>query len=756
MATTDMNAQIHIKDGNGNVNNIFPATKIANVEGLTAALNAKADTTTVNNQLSGKGDQETGKSVSTNDYTTAEKNKLSGIEAQANKTVVDSALSSSSENPLQNKVINTALGNKADASTVSALATTVSEKADASAVSSLSSQVSTNTSNIATQTSRIDNIVALPSGSTQGDAELMDIRVKSDGTTASSAGDAVREQVNNLLSRGKINYEIIQGKYVRYFDGDLSDFSSLNTIIIPVSEGMNIDYLYTATPDMRGCAFYNRAGKYISGVRTINEVQSFICPKGASILKATITKNDDSQILVNDLNKAIGDAIFNSLSCSRMLADNLELSDANNADKNMIYMVYRSSNVSNLPYSSESIGGTLITAHYGGIEYTADSSIQLFITNTNELWYRIRWYNAAWQRWIKTAKESDTFNFYGIVTSSTLSDFDDADLNGIYIVDSVDVTHSPHGEKGTLFCYCGYSNAKSWSDVTGGKVQFFISSSGRFSYRTTDFASTTKWLNWTDINVGINNAIAQNLPVTPLEDISEDVGLLRCFDTVGCIGDSLSSGECAYKDSSGSHYIDMYNISWGQCLARMTGNTYYNFSTGGLSTRSFWTTNNAKVREFDDGNHVCKMYFIGLGQNDNNLSIPIGTNADVSDDSADTYYGNYGKIIRRIKQMQPKAKVFVFTDPLEAVETSGYNAAVRDIATLFSNVYLIDLYTYGRSIIKGANSFINKNLRSAHFNAVGYQTIAYIIATYVNWIMRNNPNEFREIEFIGTDYHYYD
>jgi hypothetical protein len=95
MATTDMNAQIHIKDGNGNVNNIFPATKIANVEGLTAALNAKADTTTVNNQLSGKVDKETGKGLSTNDYTTAEKNKLSGIEAQANKTTVDSALSSS-------------------------------------------------------------------------------------------------------------------------------------------------------------------------------------------------------------------------------------------------------------------------------------------------------------------------------------------------------------------------------------------------------------------------------------------------------------------------------------------------------------------------------------------------------------------------------------------------------------------------------------------------------------------------------------
>jgi len=42
---------------------------------------------------------------STNDYTITEKNKLADIENGANKTIVDSALSSSSTNPVQNKVI---------------------------------------------------------------------------------------------------------------------------------------------------------------------------------------------------------------------------------------------------------------------------------------------------------------------------------------------------------------------------------------------------------------------------------------------------------------------------------------------------------------------------------------------------------------------------------------------------------------------------------------------------------------------------
>lgn len=57
--------------------------------------------------------KEAGKGLSTNDYTTAEKTKLAGIAEGANKTTVDSALSASSTNPVQNKVINTALAAKA-------------------------------------------------------------------------------------------------------------------------------------------------------------------------------------------------------------------------------------------------------------------------------------------------------------------------------------------------------------------------------------------------------------------------------------------------------------------------------------------------------------------------------------------------------------------------------------------------------------------------------------------------------------------
>lgn len=64
--------------------------------------------------INDKVDKVDGKGLSTNDYTDEDKDKLGKIEAEANKTVVDSALSDTSTNPVQNKVVKVALDAKAD------------------------------------------------------------------------------------------------------------------------------------------------------------------------------------------------------------------------------------------------------------------------------------------------------------------------------------------------------------------------------------------------------------------------------------------------------------------------------------------------------------------------------------------------------------------------------------------------------------------------------------------------------------------
>lgn len=78
----------------------------------------------VDNKLSEKVDAVAGKGLSTEDFTTAEKTKLANLSEDGNDIIVDSALSFTSTNPVQNKVINIALLGKAAAIHTHSVATT--------------------------------------------------------------------------------------------------------------------------------------------------------------------------------------------------------------------------------------------------------------------------------------------------------------------------------------------------------------------------------------------------------------------------------------------------------------------------------------------------------------------------------------------------------------------------------------------------------------------------------------------------------
>ena len=76
---------------------------------------------------------------------------------------------------------------------------------------SLNSEISRAKEADETLKSRVDNIISLPEGSTTGDAELQDIRVKADGTIAENASNAVREQISELKSDfGNLRFSITE------------------------------------------------------------------------------------------------------------------------------------------------------------------------------------------------------------------------------------------------------------------------------------------------------------------------------------------------------------------------------------------------------------------------------------------------------------------------------------------------------------------------------------------------------------------
>lgn len=61
------------------------------------------------NRLSTKVDKVEGKTLSSNDYTTDEKNKLAGVEAGANKTTVVSVVEENNTNPVTSGAVYSAI-----------------------------------------------------------------------------------------------------------------------------------------------------------------------------------------------------------------------------------------------------------------------------------------------------------------------------------------------------------------------------------------------------------------------------------------------------------------------------------------------------------------------------------------------------------------------------------------------------------------------------------------------------------------------
>lgn len=196
---------------------------------------------------------------------------VEALNAKADKTYVDAELTKKATTESV-ATVDAKLNGKADANVVSQLQATVNTKADASTVSALSERVTANTTGITEANARIDQIVALPEGSTTADAELIDIRTKADGSVAASAGAAVREQVTDLKSDlnkfapNLITYgEPTDNKYLNHYGNYQNSEMFEVTDFIPCATGCVVSFGYANIAANQVPAFiaYDKNHKYI-------------------------------------------------------------------------------------------------------------------------------------------------------------------------------------------------------------------------------------------------------------------------------------------------------------------------------------------------------------------------------------------------------------------------------------------------------------------------------------------------------------
>lgn len=242
----------------------------------------------------------------------------------------------------------------------------------------------------------------------------------------------------------------------------------------------------------------------------------------------------------------------------------------------------------------------------------------------------------------------------------------------------------------------------------------------------------------------------------PLDNLRESCGLTGIFKEIGVIGDSLSSGEFESISENGETlYHDMYEYAWPAVIERLTGTHFHNYSRGGMTAKEFYESW-ADTNDFWQWNQA---YMIALGNND--LFVfqhEIGNAGDIhpleSEKNPDTFFGNLGRIISRLKGIEKDARIFLISMQKRGEEEADaaiemVTKEMEKICKLYSFTYLIDMASYGPVYDEKMRETFAMGF---HPNAMGYYAYGLMIGNYVDYLIRKNPKEFFEVPFIGTGY----
>lgn len=255
------------------------------------------------------------------------------------------------------------------------------------------------------------------------------------------------------------------------------------------------------------------------------------------------------------------------------------------------------------------------------------------------------------------------------------------------------------------------------------------------------------------------------------KSLNNTAGYLGIFHEIGYIGDSLSSGEFVFDRDGKKGHWDSYTYSWGKVIERVSGIKCTNFSSGGLRARDVYTQADTYRASWTDVNHLFEIsnvkpcYFIALGLNDINhinrhgeesdYTLGIGDvkrDVDLNDytKNGNSVAGWYAKIIQRLQSLSPDSKFFLVGIPNDHCfpNIEQVNAVIKEIAETLKNCYFLDLYNEAPDYDE---AFYDRFFESDHMNAMGYIFTAKLIQTLADRVIWEHYQDFKTVQFIGTN-----
>ncbi len=206
------------------------------------------------------------------------------------------------------------------------------------------------------------------------------------------------------------------------------------------------------------------------------------------------------------------------------------------------------------------------------------------------------------------------------------------------------------------------------------------------------------------------------------------------FDNVLCIGDSLTVG---YDGSGDTPLVKNYP----HFLRKLLDCTTVSKAHGGWTTKQIWDGEISTATDL--ANYDCAIIFLGT-----NGGLTDTVSADCKADytlNTDNNTGCYGKIIGRIKEVNPSCKIFCVAGVNDYIRrATTMNPAVRSLAA-FYNVELIDVENCLMSDDGNGSSperYLYRPIDGIHYNALGYLTLANLFNDRIRSAMAENLSDY--------------